>query len=175
MHTRDPIWASVLIPAAPLPFQLPACGPGRQSRTAQGFGTLHPRGRPGRGSWLQIGIVSAWGANHQTEELPLCLSSLYIRLSNEKIIKTTILYINIWHRARRSGAVVKVLALHARDPIWALVLSRQPTSLPAPCLWPRKAVEDGPKLWDPAPAWETRKRLLASDRHSIGPLRSLGE
>ena len=50
-----------------------------------------------------------------------------------------------------------------------------PTSLLAPCLWPGKAVQDGPKLWDPAPAWETRKRLLASDRHSIGPLRSLGE
>ena len=46
-----------------------------------------------------------------------------------------------------------------------------PTSLPAPCLWPGKAVKDGPKLWDPAPAWETRRRLLASDRHSIGPLR----
>ena len=50
-----------------------------------------------------------------------------------------------------------------------------PASLPAPCLWPGKAVEDGPKLWEPAPAWETRKRLLASDRHSIGLLRSLGE
>ena len=47
------------IPAAPLTFQLPACGPGKQSRTAQSFGTLHPRGRPGRGSWLQIGLVSA--------------------------------------------------------------------------------------------------------------------
>ena len=58
-HARDPIWAPVLIPAAPLPFQLPACGLGRQSRTAQGFGTLHPRGRPARGSWLRIGIVSA--------------------------------------------------------------------------------------------------------------------
>ena len=50
-----------------------------------------------------------------------------------------------------------------------------PASLPAPCLWSRKAVEDGPKLWDPSPAWETRKRLLASDWHSIQLLRSLGE
>ena len=39
-----------------------------------------------------------------------------------------------------------------------------PASLPAPCLWLGKAVEDGPKLWDPAPAWETRKSLLALDR-----------
>ena len=31
----------------------------------------------------------------------------------------------------------------------------------APCLWPGKAVEDGSKPWDPAPKWETRKRLLA--------------
>ena len=54
LHAQDPIWAPVLIPAAPLPIQLPACGPGKQSRTVQGFGTLHPRGRPGRGSWLRI-------------------------------------------------------------------------------------------------------------------------
>ena len=55
------------------------------------FGTLHPSGRPGRGSWLLTGIALAvaltWGVNHRTEDLPLCLSSLYIRLSNEKIIK----------------------------------------------------------------------------------------
>ena len=75
------------IPAAPLPFQLPACGLGKQLRTAQSFGTLHLRGRPGRGSWLRMGIVSAvvltWGVNHWTEDLPLCLSSVYIRLSNK--------------------------------------------------------------------------------------------
>ena len=91
LHTRDPIWAPVLIPAAPLPIQLLACGPGKQSRTTQSFGTLHPRGRPGGGSWLRIGIAPAvavtWGVNHRTEDLPLCLSSLYIRLSNKKIIK----------------------------------------------------------------------------------------
>ena len=29
-------------------------------------------------------------------------------------------------RARRGGAVVKVLALHTRDPIWMPVLARQP-------------------------------------------------
>ena len=50
-----------------------------------------------------------------------------------------------------------------------------PASLPAPCLWPRKAVEDdGPRLWDPAPAWETWKRLLALDRHRIGRCAHLG-
>ena len=78
----------VLILVAPVPIQLPACGPGEQSRTAQGFGNLHPRRRPGRGSWLQISIALAvaltWGVNHGTKDLPLCLSSLYIRLSNKK-------------------------------------------------------------------------------------------
>ena len=49
-----------------------------------------------------------------------------------------------------------------------------PASLPAPCLWPGKAVKDDPKLWDPAPAWEIRKRLLASDWHSIGRCAHLG-
>ena len=49
-----------------------------------------------------------------------------------------------------------------------------PASHPAPCLWPGKAAEDGPKLWDPAPVWETQKRLLASDQHSIGHCTHLG-
>ena len=84
LHARDPIWALVLIPAAPLPIQLPAYGPGKQSRMAQSFGTLHPRGRPGRGSWLWIGIVLAvaltWGVNHWTEDLPLCPSAFPIKI-----------------------------------------------------------------------------------------------
>ena len=105
LHARDPIWAPVLIPAAPLPFQLPACGLGKQLRTAQGFGTLHPRGRPGRGSWLRTGIawvvVLTWGVNHRTEDLPLCLSSLYIRQwknNNNKSLfkKKSHLLLSVW-------------------------------------------------------------------------------
>ena len=81
LQARDPIWAPVLSWQPHFPFSsLPL--------TAQDFGTLHPCGRPGRGSWLQIHIASAialtWGVNHQMEDLPLCLSSLYIRLSNKK-------------------------------------------------------------------------------------------
>ena len=49
-----------------------------------------------------------------------------------------------------------------------------PTSLPAPCLWPGKSVEDGPKLWDPALAWETWRRLLALDRHRISRCTHIG-
>ena len=59
LHAWDPIWAPVLIPAAMLPIQLPACGPGKQSRTAQSFGTLHLCGRPRRISRLQIGKALA--------------------------------------------------------------------------------------------------------------------
>ena len=76
LHAQDPIWVPVLIPAAPLPFQLPACGPGKQSRTAQGFGTLHLHGRPGRGSWLQIDIASAIAAHLGSESLDGRSSSL---------------------------------------------------------------------------------------------------
>ena len=36
-----------------------------------------------------------------------------------------------------------------------------PTSHPALCLWPRKAVKKGPKPWDPAPMWETQMKLQA--------------
>lgn len=34
-------------------------------------------------------------------------------------------------------------------------------------LWPEKPAEDGPKLWDLAPTWETRKRSLTSDFRSV--------
>ena len=86
LQARDPTWVPVLIPAAPLPFQLPACGLGTQSRMAQGFGTLHPRGRPRRGSWLRISMASTvaltWGVNHWMEDLPvsppLCTSAFPI-------------------------------------------------------------------------------------------------
>lgn len=47
---------------------------------------------------------------------------------------------------------------------------------PAPSLWPGEAVEDdGPKHWDPAPVWETMKRLLDSDQLSSGRCGHLGE
>ena len=70
LHARDPIWVPVLIPAAPLPFQLPACGPGKQSR------------RPGRGSWLPIGIASArcahLGSESSERYSSLSLLSVYL-------------------------------------------------------------------------------------------------
>ena len=71
-------------PSSPTSLPAPCLWP----RTAQSSGTLHPRGRPGRSSWLRIGIALAvaasWGVNHWTEDLPLYLSSLYIHLSNKK-------------------------------------------------------------------------------------------
>ena len=87
---RDAIQAALLIPEAPLPIQLPACGLGKQSRTAQIFGSLHLHGEPGRGSWLRIGsapaVLGTWGVNHRMEDVPLCLSStLYVCLSNKNI------------------------------------------------------------------------------------------
>ena len=91
------MWVPVLIPAAPRPFQLPACGLGKQLRMAQSLGTLHPHGDldEAPGPWFQISsapnIVAAWGVNHQMEDLPLCLSSsLYIRLSNKNKINLKI-------------------------------------------------------------------------------------
>ena len=76
------------------------------------------------------------------------------------------------------GAVVQVVkGPHLACPgshVGAGSSPGSPASLPAPCLWPGKAAQDGPKLWDPAPAWETPKRLLASDQHSIGRCAHLG-
>ena len=74
-----------------------------------------------------------------------------------------------WHKWLRSSPCTP------RIPYCRRFYPGSPTSLPAPCLWPSWAtVEDGPGLWDPAPTWETRKRLLASDRHSIGHCAHLG-
>ena len=62
------------------------------------------------------------------------------------------------------GAVAQVVKGLARpgSHMGASSNPSSPASLPALCLWPGKAVEDSPKLWDPAPTWETWKRLLAS-------------
>ena len=58
--------------------------------------------------------------------------------------------------ALRNGVVVKVLTLHVLGShMGAASNPGGPASHPAPCLWPGKAVKDGPKLWDSAPAWET--------------------
>ena len=67
------------IPAAPLPFQLPACGPGKQSRTAQSFGTLHLRA-----------VALTWGVNQQMEDLSLLLSVNLICFSNKSKLKKKI-------------------------------------------------------------------------------------
>ena len=101
--------APVLIPAAPLPIQLHACGLRRQLRMAQSIGTWHPHGIPRNGSWLQIGSVPAvaatWEVNHLMEDLPLCLSSLYIHLPSKKKKKIhlkkkkSMLYVAGWEEA----------------------------------------------------------------------------
>ena len=67
---------------------------------AQRLGTLHPLGRPGRGSWLGIGIASAivltWGVNQWTEDLTLCLSFLYIWLCTENKINLSFFFLKIY-------------------------------------------------------------------------------
>ena len=89
-HAWDPLWAPVLIPVASLPIQLPACGLGSSRGQPKTFRPCTRMEDPEEipGSWLRIGIASAvaltCGVNHRTQDLPLCLSSLYISLSNKK-------------------------------------------------------------------------------------------
>ena len=47
-----PYGPQILIPAAPLFIQLPACALAKQWRTTKSLGTLHPWSRPGRSFWL---------------------------------------------------------------------------------------------------------------------------
>ena len=81
----SPIWVLVPILAAPLPIQLPdmAWEGSRRQLKALGLCTHVGDLEEVPSSWLQIGtapvVVLTWGVNHQTKDLPLCLSSfLYI-------------------------------------------------------------------------------------------------
>ena len=62
----------------------------RTLTTAQPRWALEHNGRLRRGSWLWTTIVStnavAWRVNNWMEDLPLCLSSLYISLSKKNKI-----------------------------------------------------------------------------------------
>ena len=75
-------------PGSPASLPAPCLWPGKA--VEDGPKLWDPAPMTGRVSWLRIGIASSialtWGVNHRTEDLPLCLSSLYIRLSNKKII-----------------------------------------------------------------------------------------
>ena len=81
-NPQEPIWSLVHALAAPLPFQLPACGPGGRWRWCQGFGTLQLRGRPGQGfrllSWVQLssGPCRLLG-NEAADGSSFCLSLLF--------------------------------------------------------------------------------------------------
>ena len=69
---------------------------------------------------------------------------------------------NCCEAARHDSLAAKVLALNALGShMGAGPNPGSPSSHPAPCLWSRKAVKDDLKPWDPAPTWETQKKLLA--------------
>ena len=70
---RDPIWAPVLIPAALLPIQLPACSLGKQLRTAQSLGALDLRGSSSGLDWLSSNCCGQLG-DESSDTRP---SSLY--------------------------------------------------------------------------------------------------
>ena len=85
---------------------------------------------------------------------------------DESMIK---LEINNKKRAWHDGLAAKVLALNSPGSHMCTGSNPgSPTSHPAPCLWPEKAVEDGPRSWEPTPASETWKKLLAFDWLSFG-------
>ena len=57
-----------------------------------------------------------------------------------------------WHH----GSAAEILSLRAISFHVATGLCPGcSASHPAPCLWPGRAVEDGPKPWDLQPTWET--------------------
>ena len=103
-------------------------------------------------------VALTWGVNHRTEDLPLCLSSLYILLSNKNKI-------NLLKKRVAPSAVVQVLkflAMYARDPTWAQVLiPAAPSPIQLPACGPGKQ--------------SMTAQSFGTLHHSIGPLHSLGE
>ena len=88
LHAQDPTWVLVLsrrphFPSSSLPV---AWESSRGWPKALGTCTRvgDPQEAPGFGSAQYRPGALTWGVNHRTEDLPLCLSSLYIRLSNKK-------------------------------------------------------------------------------------------
>ena len=81
-HSKDPKRPQLLalVPAAPPPIQLPACGLGKQWRTVQSLGTVLLSGRPWRSSWLWSSSVLAiefiCGVNLWMEDLSVVSFSL---------------------------------------------------------------------------------------------------
>ena len=72
----------------------------------------------------------------------------------------------------------KILPLHAPGYHVAAGFSPdEPASHSTLCLWPGKAADDSTKFWDPAPMWETQKRLWAPGFRSVQlrHLQSLGD
>ena len=66
-------------------------------------------------------------------------------------------------KAQRGGLVAKVLALNTPGSLMGTGSNPGiPASHPAPCLWPGKAIKDGPKPWDSASLWETQKLTQGS-------------
>ena len=109
--------------------------------------------------------------------LPCGLQLMAFRLSEEKYTNGTHTVCTVSTlKTGRPGAIAWwPKSSMCQDPIWALVcVPSAPTSHPARCLWPGKAVEDGPRPWDPVPMWETPKKLLDLDWLSSGRHGHLG-
>ena len=65
---------------------------------------------------------------------------------------------NIQIMAQLSGLAPNVLALNVPGSHMGTGSKPDYSAFhPSLCLWSGKAVEDGPKSWDPAPMWETQK------------------
>ena len=68
------------------------------------------------------------------------------------------------HRAGCGSVALKDLALNRLGASMGTSSNpSDPACHPGPCLCPGNPVADGPRLWDPAATWETRRRFLVSD------------
>ena len=96
-------------------------------------------------------LLNHTGGHRHIWGMMVLLNILLMRLLKNSVSRA-------WH----GDLVVKVLTLNTLPSHMGNGSNpSSSTSHPAPCLSPGKAVEDGPKPWDPASAWETWRNFLA--------------
>lgn len=127
----------------------------------------------GPSTWMPVNYTRRW-------RFSLCLNSLSLFLSFflTHLFKYFAFQLNKMDKARCGRVAARVLVLGA--PGSHMGASSGPSHLAshlAPWLWHGRAVENGPKPWDPAPTWETQRGLLSPGFGSakLGPWSLLGE
>ena len=156
----------------PIRSQEPLPGLPRGCRFPKPWAVLGCFPRPQAGSWKGSRAAGA----HMGSQA--CKARTFNHLRHHAGPNKSYLLKVYTHRARHDGLGAKVLTLNMPGSYMGSGCNPgSPASHPPPRLWPGKAIKDTLNLWDPAPTWDTRKKLLAPGfgLAQLQPLQPLGE